>query len=573
MATLNIANANKQNIEVVNISTTPLINLGLYPRGEKGISIKKVEQTKISTESSGTNEITVTLDNGVEHKFEVRNGDKGAKGDKGEKGDQGEKGLQGDKGDTGATGAKGDKGDKGDNGISPSVKITKNGKVTTITITDSTGPHNAIINDGLDGKGAGDMNKSVYDKDNDGIVDNSKTVNGHTVESNVPANAQFTDTIYDDSYIKENIQTNATNIVNNTKNIAKKANSSDVYTKTEVDEKETLINNAINQTKTDLQDNIDKKANTSDVYNKTEIDQKESKLNASISDKVGKSGDTMTDNLNFGNNTGLTWKEPGYGDKFAIKADFSGADDNNKLKIQGAVGGAGTDPSLIDLIKIAGKTGATTFVGSVASPNFIGATNGYTWDTETENTSDTWLIVLNNSKIQHRTVNSVIDSCVKKDGNQTIHGQLTVEHLNAPDIYNGDTITSAPNLCITSTGKFRRTTNTSSKRYKKDIKLVEDDILNPERLYNLDIKQFKYKEEYQPNKNDSRYGKDLIGFIAEDVEKVFPIAVDYTEDDNGNKIVDNWNERYIIPAMLKLIQNQKKKIDELEDRIKILEER
>lgn len=544
MATLNIANANKQNIEVVNISTTPLINLGLYPRGEKGISIKKVEQTKISTESSGTNEITVTLDNGVEHKFEIRNGEKG------------------------------EKGEKGDNGISPSVEITKNGKVTTITITDSTGTHNAIINDGLDGKGAGDMNKSVYDKDNDGIVDNSKTVNGHTVESNVPANAQFTDTIYNDTYIKENIQTNATNIVNNTKNIAKKANSSDVYTKTEVDEKETLINNAINQTKTDLQDNIDKKANTSDVYNKTEIDQKESKLNASISDKVGKSGDTMTDNLNFGNNTGLTWKEPGYGDKFAIKTDFSGADDNNKLKIQGAVGGAGTDPNLIDLINISGKTGATTFAGNVSSPNFIGATNGHTWDTATENTNDTWLLVLNNSKIQHRTVNSVIDSCVKRnDGNQQIHGMLTVEALNSPNTYNNNVLTAAPNLYITSTGKVRRVNDTSSKRYKKDIENVKDEELIPERLYDLQVKQFKYKEEYQPNKNDSRYEKNLIGFIAEDVEKVFPIAVDYTEDDNGNKIVDNWNERYIIPPMLKLIQNQKKKIDELEDRIKILEER
>ena len=367
-----------------------------------------------------------------------------------------------------------------------------------------------------------------------------------------------------------NINTNQTDLKTE---LAKKANSSDVYTKTEVDEKETLINNAINQTKTDLQDNIDKKANTSDVYNKTEIDQKESKLNASISDKVGKSGDTMTDNLNFGNNTGLTWKEPGFGDKFAIKADFSGADDNNKLKIQGAVGGAGTDPNLIDLINISGKTGATTFIGSVASPNFIGATNGYTWDIMTENTKDTWLIVLNNSKIQHRTVNSVIDSCVKRDGNQEIHGMLTVEHLNAPDIYNSDTVTGAPNLYITSTGKFRRTTNTSSVRYKKDIENVKDEELIPERLYDLQVKQFKYKEEYQPNKNDSRYEKNLIGFIAEDVEKVFPIAVDYTEDENGNKIVDNWNERYIIPPMLKLIQNLKKKIDELEDRIKILEER
>ena len=302
--------------------------------------------------------------------------------------------------------------------------------------------------------------------------------------------------------------------------------------------------------------------------------------NGITGNKLLEEGDAMTGDLDmqsnsvkFGNNGNILWKESGYGDKFAIKADFSGADDNNKLKIQGAVGGAGTDPNLIDLIKIAGKTGATTFVGNVASPNFIGKTNGFIWDVATENTTDTWLLVLNNSKIQHRPVDSVIGSCVKNSGNQDIHGMLTVETVNSPDTYNNNVVTSAPNLMITSTGKFRRTTNTSSQRYKKDIKLVEDDILNPERLYNLDIKQFKYKEEYQPNKNDSRYEKNLIGFIAEDVEKVFPIAVDYTEDENGNKIVDNWNERYIIPAMLKLIQNQKKKIDELEDRVKILEER
>jgi hypothetical protein len=38
------------------------------------------------------------------------------------------------------------------------------------------------------------MLKSVYDRDNNGIVDNATRVNNHTVQSNVPANAQFTDT-------------------------------------------------------------------------------------------------------------------------------------------------------------------------------------------------------------------------------------------------------------------------------------------------------------------------------------------------------------------------------------------
>ena len=40
----------------------------------------------------------------------------------------------------------------------------------------------------------GKMDKSVYDKNDNGIVDNAEKVNGHNVASDVPANAQFTDT-------------------------------------------------------------------------------------------------------------------------------------------------------------------------------------------------------------------------------------------------------------------------------------------------------------------------------------------------------------------------------------------
>lgn len=89
---------------------------------------------------------------------------------------------------------RGQKGEKGDNGISPSITTSKSGKVTTITIKDATGTKVATINDGVDSQG--DMLKSTYDKNSNGIVDNSEKVNGHTVETNVPANAKFTDTIY-----------------------------------------------------------------------------------------------------------------------------------------------------------------------------------------------------------------------------------------------------------------------------------------------------------------------------------------------------------------------------------------
>lgn len=53
--------------------------------------------------------------------------------------------------------------------------------------------------------GQGDMMSSVYDTNQDGIVDNAEKVNNHTVDSDVPSNAKFTDTIYDDTEIKKSI--------------------------------------------------------------------------------------------------------------------------------------------------------------------------------------------------------------------------------------------------------------------------------------------------------------------------------------------------------------------------------
>lgn len=49
---------------------------------------------------------------------------------------------------------------------------------------------------------------SKFDADGDGVVDNSVRVNGHTVESDVPKDAVFTDTVYDDSKVKAAIKAN-----------------------------------------------------------------------------------------------------------------------------------------------------------------------------------------------------------------------------------------------------------------------------------------------------------------------------------------------------------------------------
>lgn len=84
----------------------------------------------------------------------------------------------------------------GTDGVSPVVSMEKQGKVTTLTITDATGTHTTEIIDGNDGSGTGDMLKATYDTNDNGVVDNAEKVNNHTVETDVPADAVFTDTTY-----------------------------------------------------------------------------------------------------------------------------------------------------------------------------------------------------------------------------------------------------------------------------------------------------------------------------------------------------------------------------------------
>ena len=60
---------------------------------------------------------------------------------------------------------------------------------------------NSILGHGdLSLAGAGDMEKRIYDTNDNGIVDNAEKVNNHTVECDVPANAVFTDTVFSGDY-------------------------------------------------------------------------------------------------------------------------------------------------------------------------------------------------------------------------------------------------------------------------------------------------------------------------------------------------------------------------------------
>ena len=53
------------------------------------------------------------------------------------------------------------------------------------------------VDDSVASAGGGDMLKSVYDKNGNGVVDNAEKVGGHTVAKDVPEDAVFTDTTYE----------------------------------------------------------------------------------------------------------------------------------------------------------------------------------------------------------------------------------------------------------------------------------------------------------------------------------------------------------------------------------------
>lgn len=55
------------------------------------------------------------------------------------------------------------------------------------------------VDDSVASAGGGDMLKSVYDTNGNGIVDNAEKVGGHTVGKDVPEDAVFTDTIYENA--------------------------------------------------------------------------------------------------------------------------------------------------------------------------------------------------------------------------------------------------------------------------------------------------------------------------------------------------------------------------------------
>lgn len=106
----------------------------------------------------------------------------------------------------------------------------------------------------------------------------------------------------------------------------------------------------------------------------------------------------------------------------------------------------------------------------------------------------------------------------------------------------------------------------SSKRYKHDIEALTDKELDCHKLLSLPVRQFRYNEDARNPYTDVK-DKLIPGFIAEEVDEVYPIAV--IHDDDGK--IESWDVKRIVPGMLALIQEQQTRIDALEARLEKLE--
>lgn len=127
--------------------------------------------------------------------------------------------------------------------------------------------------------------------------------------------------------------------------------------------------------------------------------------------------------------------------------------------------------------------------------------------------------------------------------------------------------TRTPNVYVSDKGGLHTTTK-SSRRWKHDITDFEN-VFDYEDLYKLPVRSFIYNLD-KMSEDDPRYGVETPGFVAEEVFDTIPIAADMSEDKTQ---VDNWNDRIMIPYMVKAIQEQHKEIMNLETKVSNIETR
>ena len=143
-------------------------------------------------------------------------------------------------------------------------------------------------------------------------------------------------------------------------------------------------------------------------------------------------------------------------------------------------------------------------------------------------------------------------------GAANIGGSLEIAStMFAPNL---STSSSATNLRV-ATGAIGEVTETSlsSIKFKENVVGISTVFdLDPKKLLELPVRAFTYKEGYLAA-NDDRVGVMIPGFIAEEMDAIYPIAADYGQDGPIS-----WHDRIVIPGLLALIQDLHARVTTLE---------
>jgi hypothetical protein len=107
--------------------------------------------------------------------------------------------------------------------------------------------------------------------------------------------------------------------------------------------------------------------------------------------------------------------------------------------------------------------------------------------------------------------------------------------------------------------------NASDLRLKQNIEKIESGL---SKILNLNPVKFNWVDNYISDEN----GKNMLGFVAQEVLKVIPEAVESFGNDlivNGINITNplRVNEKFIIPVLVKAVQEQQKEIEYLKSKL------
>ena len=110
-----------------------------------------------------------------------------------------------------------------------------------------------------------------------------------------------------------------------------------------------------------------------------------------------------------------------------------------------------------------------------------------------------------------------------------------------------------------SVGRANTVAQTSSIRFKSDVKPIDNEILD--NLHKINVVSFKYNEDSGRSKEEQEVTR--YGFIAENVDKYYPDSVTKDLDGNPNSVVYS----DFIPLLLGEIQRLNLRVTELEKKL------